>query len=65
MWIEDEFVIRFSPQLKKVPDTSKETIRWLTSFEGARLLLPKKFSPDPEFLKRHAERCLVKHGAQN
>ena len=65
MWIEDKFVIHFSPQLKKVPDASKETIRWLTSFEGARLLLPKKFSPDPEFLRRHAERCLVKHGAQN
>jgi putative restriction endonuclease len=65
MWIEDKFVIHFSPQLKKVPDASKETIRWLTSFEGARLLLPKKFSPDPEFLRRHVERCLVKHGAQN
>jgi hypothetical protein len=65
MWIEDHFVIRFSPQLKKSPDASKGTIRWLTSFEGTRLLLPKKFSPDPEFLKRHVEKCLAKHSKEN
>jgi putative restriction endonuclease len=65
MWIEDGFVIHFSPRLKKGPDASKETIHWLTSFEGARLLLPKKFAPDPEFLKRHVERCLAKHSKQN
>jgi hypothetical protein len=35
-----------------------ETIRCLTSFDGARLLLPKKFAPDTEFLKRHAEKRL-------
>jgi hypothetical protein len=23
------------------------------------LLLPKKFSPEPEFLKRHREKCLM------
>ena len=61
MWIEDNFVIRFSPQLKKGPDASKETIHWLTSFEGACLLLPKKFAPDPEFLKRHVAKCLARH----
>ncbi len=33
---------------------------WLTRFDGARLLLPKKFAPDPEFLKRHAGKCLAK-----
>jgi len=60
MWIEDGFVIRFSPRLKKGPDVSREAIHWLTSFEGACLSLPKKFSPDPAFLKRHAERCLTK-----
>ncbi len=65
MWIEDDFVIRFSPLLCKVQNASKETINWLTSFEGARLLLPNKFSPNPEFLKRHVERCKAQLGRQN
>jgi putative restriction endonuclease len=65
MWIEDGFVIRFSPRLHKISKDQTETIRWLTSFEGSRLLLPKKFTPDPEFLKRHVERCLAKQGKQN
>ena len=65
MWIEDDFVIRFSPQLKKSPNASKETIHWLTSFEGARLLLPRQFAPDPEFLKRHVEKCLAKQDRQS
>ena len=65
MWIEDGFVIRFSPRLRKISKDQTETIRWLTGFEGARLLLPKKFSPDPDFLKRHAEKCLAKQGKQN
>ncbi len=54
MWIEDDFVIRFSPRLHKISKDQAETIRWLTSFEGSRLLLPGKFSPDPELLECHA-----------
>ncbi len=65
MWIEDNFVIRFSPHLHKMSKDQTETIKWLTSFEGSCLLLPKKFSPDPEFLKRHVEKCLTKQGRQN
>src|ERR1019366_4044522 len=65
MWIENDFVIHFSPRLHKDSSTSTETVKWLTSFEGSHLLLPKKFSPDPEFLKRHVEKCLAKHGSQN
>jgi putative restriction endonuclease len=60
MWIEDGFVIHFSPQLHKISKDQTETTRWLTSFEGSRLLLPKKFTPDPEFLKRHGEKCIAK-----
>jgi putative restriction endonuclease len=60
MWIEDDFVVRFSPQLHKASASSKETIGWLTKFDGSRLLLPKKFAPDLEFLKRHAAKCLSK-----
>jgi predicted restriction endonuclease len=59
MWIEDDFVIRFAPRLHKVSKDQTETIKWLTGFEGSRLLLPKKFTPDPEFLKRHADKCLA------
>lgn len=58
MWVEDDFVIRFSPRLRKGAGASDETIRWLTSFEGKRILLPKKFSPEPGLLKCHAEACL-------
>jgi putative restriction endonuclease len=60
MWIEKDFVIRFSPKLHKDSSTLTETVKWLTSFEGSHLLLPKKFSPDPEFLKRHVEKCIAK-----
>ena len=60
MWIEDDYVIRFTPRLHKASNDQTETIKWLTSFEGAHLLLPKKFSPDLEFLKRHGDKCLAK-----
>jgi putative restriction endonuclease len=60
MWIEDGFVIRFAPQFHQASKDQTETIKWLTSFEGSRLLLPKKFSPDLDFLKRHGEKCLAK-----
>jgi putative restriction endonuclease len=60
MWIEKDFVIRFSPKLKKGAEASPETVRWLTSFEGSHLLLPKKFAPDLEFLKQHGEKCRAK-----
>jgi len=58
MWVEDDFIIRFSPRLKKANAQSRECLRWLTDFEGRRLLLPKKFSPDPVLLKRHAQVCM-------
>jgi putative restriction endonuclease len=57
MWIEDGFVIRFSPEFR---NASTETVKWLTSFDGSHLLLPKKFTPDPEFLRRHVEKCMAK-----
>ena len=60
MWIEDDYFIRFARRLQKAADEAKETVRWLTSFEGSRLKLPKNFSPDTVFLRRHAEKCLAK-----
>ena len=65
MWIEDDFVIRFDPRLHKASKDQTETIKWLTSFEGSRLLLPNKFAPDPEFLKRHVEKCMAKRNNRN
>ncbi len=60
MWIEVDFVVRFSPKLHDVINSGKETIDWLTKFEGSKLLLPKKFSPDLDFLKVHAAKCQAK-----
>jgi putative restriction endonuclease len=61
MWIEDGYVIRFAPRLRKISKDQTETIKWLTGFEGLHLLLPKKFVPDPKFLKRHAQKCLTRY----
>jgi putative restriction endonuclease len=60
MWIDDRYVIRFARRLRETAEVNNETIRWLTSFGGAGLLLPKEFAPDMEFLKRRAEKCLDK-----
>jgi putative restriction endonuclease len=60
MWIEAGFVVRFSPKLHEVSNSSKVTIDWLTRFEGSPLLLPKKFAPDFQFLKIHADKCKSK-----
>lgn len=60
MWIEDDYVIRFSRQIAEAAEAENETARWLTSFDGTRLLLPKGFAPDAEFLKRHADKCQAK-----
>jgi putative restriction endonuclease len=59
MWVEDGLKIRFSSKLKRASGASRKIVDWLTSFEGATLLLPATFSPDPLFLKAHAEKCLA------
>jgi len=53
MWIEDDFRIHFSTHLSEPLDGADSTREWLTSFAGQSLRLPKRFSPDPEFLKKH------------
>ncbi len=58
MWVDDKFLIRFAPLLhKKTKAQNNAASEWLTQFEGRPVLVPKKFSPDPEFLKRHAAKC--------
>ena len=68
MWIEDGYVIRFSRKLTSTLNSQPSTNNfgsWLTSFAGTRLLLPKQFAPDTEFLKRHAAKCLAKQCHMN
>lgn len=57
MWVETGFVIRFAPHLLKAPEDETEAATWLTRYEGQKLVLPKSFSPAPEFLARHASKC--------
>lgn len=52
--ITEEYRIRVSSKLTKgASDAVKENF---TRFENKEIILPKKFLPDPEFLKRHNER---------
>lgn len=53
MWIEEDFVIRFS---SKLIDRAKSdsSAQWITGFEGGRLALPLNFQPDPVLLAKHA-----------
>lgn len=57
LWIEDGFIVRLSHQLRKAAKSTDSTAAWLASFDGKPLVLPKKFSPDPGFLKIHAGNC--------
>lgn len=57
MWIEPGFVIRFAPRLLKPPEQETEATTWLTRYEGQKLVLPRSFSPAPEFLAQHAAKC--------
>jgi putative restriction endonuclease len=56
MWVDDSFTIHFSPQINSIAPRSITSLDWLLSFEGKPLVLPKRFTPDPVLLGRHAER---------
>lgn len=60
MWVEDDFLIRFSPRLYETKPGGEGPLKWITQYEGKPLILPKKFSPDPEFLKKHAAKSKTK-----
>jgi putative restriction endonuclease len=61
MWVDAKLLVRFAPRLyKKAIGESSGAVEWLTQFEGQPLLLPKKFSPDAEFLRRHSAKCAEK-----
>jgi putative restriction endonuclease len=62
MWIENDFVIRFSPHVYTVANNTNESTEWFTRFEGRQLILPRKFAPAPEFLELHAIKCRARAG---
>lgn len=47
----DDYTIKISPKFKK--KKTLETEQYFLIFEGKQINLPKKFMPDPEFLKVH------------
>lgn len=57
MWIENDFTVRFVKGLHTSAKRGETSLEWLLGFEGARLALPKKFTPDAKFLRIHADRC--------
>lgn len=56
MWIEPNFVIRLSRAVREATTAPKQTLDWLLSFDGKRLLLPSNFQPDEKLLAKHAAR---------
>ena len=53
MWVADDFTIHFSERVMDEDDLLDA--QWLVGFEGAKLRLSDKFSPDPDLLSRHRE----------
>ncbi|MEO8353669.1 MAG: HNH endonuclease [Chthoniobacteraceae bacterium] len=62
MWIDEHFAIHFSEALREPANEADTTRAWITSFEGQSLRLPKRFSPDPEFIASHRSRFTLKAG---
>jgi putative restriction endonuclease len=58
MWIDSDFRVRFSQELHRVRDDSKQSLDWFLSFEGKQLLLPARFQPDSKLLSQHAARAI-------
>lgn len=56
MWVEQDFVIRLSSLLRETTTDSKQTVDWLLSFDGQKLMLPPDFQPDEQLLAIHASR---------
>lgn len=58
MTVDDDLRVRFSPRLHGQSHGGNDTVVWMLSFEGAPLRLPKHFSPDSQFLAKHARLLL-------
>tara|TARA_R110002096_G_scaffold26518_1_gene81728 strand:- start:122 stop:904 length:783 start_codon:yes stop_codon:yes gene_type:complete len=54
LWVDDDFVVRFSPKLLSGSMGEFEGARWIVEYDGQALRLPQRFRPDPELLRSHA-----------
>ena len=54
MWVDAHLAVRFAPELARATGRDATALRWLCGFDGAPLRPPKHFTPDHEFLRRHA-----------
>jgi putative restriction endonuclease len=56
MTVTADFKVRISDTLKPTNKADEEPLAWLRRFDGAALLLPKKFPPDAALLASHRKR---------
>lgn len=54
LWVDDDFIVRFSKRLRSGSMGEFEDAKWLYEFDGLPLRLPKLFRPDPSLLRTHA-----------
>ncbi len=53
MWIDENFIIQYSPEFLEEQKQNSSGYDWMKQFEGKRLQLPKGFQPSVEYLKAH------------
>jgi putative restriction endonuclease len=59
MFIGDRNEVHFSDELRSKPANKSEdrALEWILSFEGRNISVPRRFRPDPRFLRQHRARC--------
>lgn len=53
MTISDDLRIHFTPRARNKVKKQGEGMAWLFQFDGGKMVLPRRFSPDRDFLRRH------------
>lgn len=56
MTVTADFKVKISDTLKPTSKADEEPLGWLQRFDGATLILPKKFPPDAALLELHRKR---------
>jgi putative restriction endonuclease len=59
MWVEKDFTVRIALRLTTTESELSAAARWLSSFDGKRLILPNNFQPDSALLMKHEAKCLA------
>ncbi len=61
MFIGERAEVRFSAGLRSKLSARKAdpTLEWMLSFEGRLIAIPRRFRPDPDFLKQHRAKSLA------